>query len=191
MKNLSEWIKSHTHNGANSARLHLTQINGLTLESLKTKDHHLLDGLADDDHLQYYNALRHTKAIHDLLGINADTLDGFHAVDFAVSGHTHDHSALTNVTADQHHARLHSIGSVSDHNFNSDLDIGNYNFIGDDAQLEDDTLSPTLLTRIRREGLAEVAWEETTRTTGLFTKAEYHSDAGLTKVLASLEVTYT
>jgi len=32
-------------------------------------DHGGLSGLGDDDHTQYYNSTRHTKAIHDALGI--------------------------------------------------------------------------------------------------------------------------
>jgi hypothetical protein len=44
-------------------------------------DHGLLSGLADDDHTQYYNAARHTKAVHDDLKIDADTVDGKHASD--------------------------------------------------------------------------------------------------------------
>ena len=38
-------------------------------------DHGALSGKADDDHDQYYNATRHTKAIHDSLNINADKVD--------------------------------------------------------------------------------------------------------------------
>lgn len=34
-------------------------------------DHGALTGLGDDDHTQYYNSARHTKAIHDSLGIAA------------------------------------------------------------------------------------------------------------------------
>ena len=41
-------------------------------------DHGSITGLADDDHSQYYNATRHTKAIHDALNIDADKLDGKH-----------------------------------------------------------------------------------------------------------------
>jgi len=42
-------------------------------------DHGSIGGLAGDDHSQYYNAARHTKAVHDALGINADLVDGEHA----------------------------------------------------------------------------------------------------------------
>jgi hypothetical protein len=42
-------------------------------------DHDLLKGLGDDDHTQYYNSARHTKAVHDALNIDADTLDGVHS----------------------------------------------------------------------------------------------------------------
>lgn len=52
-------------------------------------DHGELTGLADDDHLQYFNTLRHIKAVHDDLGIDADTLDGLEAAAFALSGHNH------------------------------------------------------------------------------------------------------
>ena len=40
-------------------------------------DHGALTGLGDDDHTQYYNSARHTKAIHDALGINAAKLEGY------------------------------------------------------------------------------------------------------------------
>ncbi len=61
------------------------------------KDHGTLLGLGDDDHGQYYNAARHTKAVHDALGIDADLLDGSHAAAFAPvakgvdNGNSHDH----------------------------------------------------------------------------------------------------
>jgi hypothetical protein len=42
-------------------------------------DHGELLGLADDDHSQYYNAARHTKAVHDALGVDAATVGGFTA----------------------------------------------------------------------------------------------------------------
>lgn len=38
-------------------------------------DHGLLTGLTDDDHMQYYNAARHTKALHDSLGLSHSSLD--------------------------------------------------------------------------------------------------------------------
>ncbi|MBA7496910.1 hypothetical protein ES702_07519 [subsurface metagenome] len=50
-----------------------------TLVSHTARDHHNLTGLGDDDHSQYYNAARHTKAVHDALGINAGLVDGFSA----------------------------------------------------------------------------------------------------------------
>jgi len=49
--------------------------------------------------------------------LNADLLDGYHASSFASSSHTHDHSTLTNVLPDQHHARQHSLASTSDHSW--------------------------------------------------------------------------
>lgn len=39
-------------------------------------DHGGLTGLGDDDHTQYYNATRHTKAIHDTLGLDHGSLSG-------------------------------------------------------------------------------------------------------------------
>jgi hypothetical protein len=50
-----------------------------------SEDHGDLDGLGDDDHAQYYNAARHTKAVHDALNINADTVDGYHAASLVAS----------------------------------------------------------------------------------------------------------
>lgn len=51
-------------------------------------DHGELSGLLDDDHTQYLDTagVRHTKALHDALNINADTLDGYHAADFLAAG---------------------------------------------------------------------------------------------------------
>jgi len=48
-------------------------------------NHGALTGLADDDHSQYYNATRHTKAVHDALNIDADTLDGLNSLAFVKS----------------------------------------------------------------------------------------------------------
>lgn len=39
-------------------------------------DHGELAGLEDDDHTQYYNSARHTKAIHDALGLDHGSLSG-------------------------------------------------------------------------------------------------------------------
>lgn len=39
-------------------------------------DHGELGGLADDDHAQYYNAARHTKALHDALALEHGSLTG-------------------------------------------------------------------------------------------------------------------
>lgn len=49
-------------------------------------DHGGLGGLLDDDHSPYYNYNRHTKSVHDDLGINAVTLGGKTASEFALSG---------------------------------------------------------------------------------------------------------
>ncbi len=47
-------------------------------------DHGDLAGLLDDDHTQYMDVagVRHTKAAHDALNIDSDTVDGYHAADF-------------------------------------------------------------------------------------------------------------
>jgi hypothetical protein len=48
-------------------------------------DHGALSGLGDDDHTQYYNSSRHTKAIHDSLGIvaaDSSKLGGKNASEF-------------------------------------------------------------------------------------------------------------
>ncbi len=45
--------------------------------------HANLANLAGDDHQQYYNSARHTKAVHDALGIDAATLGGYTAAQFA------------------------------------------------------------------------------------------------------------
>lgn len=73
---------SHNHVGGDGAQI----------------DHGGLAGRGDDDHTQYYNSARHTKAVHDALNIDADTLDGSHASAFAAAangvtnGNSHDHA---------------------------------------------------------------------------------------------------
>jgi len=67
-----------------------------SLPPIPLPDHGALPGLADDDHAQYHNDTRgdaryvkgadHTTAAHDALGIDADTVDGQDASDFAPSG---------------------------------------------------------------------------------------------------------
>lgn len=90
-----------------------------------TADHGALTGLADDDHLQYhtdargdarYSVLSHThsgagsgdmtKAVYDTdddgvvdEAVEADTVDGQHASEFAAAGHTHALDDLTDVSA--------------------------------------------------------------------------------------------
>lgn len=44
----------------------------------------------------------HTKANHDSLGIDADTVDSSHASEFATSVHTHSHTALTDIGTNTH-----------------------------------------------------------------------------------------
>ena len=53
-----------------------SDLNACSIANLGTRDHHLLIGLGDDDHTQYYNAARHTKAIHDSLGLDHGSLSG-------------------------------------------------------------------------------------------------------------------
>ena len=45
-------------------------------DNVGVTDHGALTGLADDDHTQYYNATRHTKAVHDALGLDHGSLSG-------------------------------------------------------------------------------------------------------------------
>lgn len=57
-------VKLHTHQSAGSG------VGG------KLDHGSALNGLGDDDHTQYYNSGRHTKAIHDSLEIDAGSVDG-------------------------------------------------------------------------------------------------------------------
>jgi len=68
-------------------------------DRIDTLDHDQLQGLADNDHPQYYIAANHTKAAHDALAINAGTLDGIDSTGFALLAHEHDseYSALVHV----------------------------------------------------------------------------------------------
>ena len=54
-------------------------VHNKALHDALALDHGTLSGKADDDHTQYYNSVRHTKAIHDSLNINADQVDACHA----------------------------------------------------------------------------------------------------------------
>lgn len=78
----------------------------IDLGSTGVTDHGALTGLGDDDHPQYLNEARgdaryvnevdHTKAAHDALNINADTVDGSHAADLLARGnHTGTQTAAT------------------------------------------------------------------------------------------------
>ena len=53
-----------------------THENDASAHHTKTTDHGSLGGLSDDDHAQYYNAARHTKAIHDSLALDHGSLSG-------------------------------------------------------------------------------------------------------------------
>ena len=55
---------------------------GGTQTALHSHDHGSLGGRGDDDHSQYYNLARHTKALHDALSIDAGTVDNIHGTDF-------------------------------------------------------------------------------------------------------------
>lgn len=57
--------------GSSTARFQAIQSG-----DLPAIDHGGLSGLADDDHTQYYNATRHTKAVHDALGMDHGSLSG-------------------------------------------------------------------------------------------------------------------
>ena len=53
-------------------------------------EHGDLQGLATGDpHPQYFEVADHTTTLHNTLNIDADTLDGQHAIEFAASGHNH------------------------------------------------------------------------------------------------------
>ena len=62
-------ISEHDHTGSTKG-LQLTHANLANLTST-------------DDHTQYFNDARHNKAVHDALGIDAATLGGYAATDFA------------------------------------------------------------------------------------------------------------
>jgi hypothetical protein len=58
-------------------------------------DHGALTGLADNDHPQYVLVADHTKAAHDALNIDADTLDGLDSTAFALDADLDAHLADT------------------------------------------------------------------------------------------------
>ena len=63
-------VGSHIHTAAAGMGAQLTHANLLNLTTA-------------DDHTQYYNASRHSKALHDAMSIDAATLGGYAATDFA------------------------------------------------------------------------------------------------------------
>jgi hypothetical protein len=65
-------------------------------------DHGGLSGLGDDDHTQYYNAARHTKAVHDSLGLDHGSLSN---LTWSTAGHTIDTDVDMN---------LHDLDNVAD-----------------------------------------------------------------------------
>lgn len=98
---------------------HLTDINDraddLQAQVTALSDHGGLVGLADDDHPQYYNATRHTKSLHDALGIDHGLLTGrsdddhtqYHTDARAVTWHDgDDHSALPSAAVLAHQALI-------------------------------------------------------------------------------------
>lgn len=92
----SHSTKAHSELTGVTADLHHPQSH--TLVSHTGRDHHNLIGLGDDDHSIYYNAARHTKAIHDALGIeasNTEAIDGVTVVAMAPS----NNDILTYVSA--------------------------------------------------------------------------------------------
>jgi hypothetical protein len=96
-------------------------------------DHGTLTGLGDDDHGAVYPGLSQAETITGLwtfdrdpnapfavaagsalvTNLNADLLDGQHASAFATAGHTHAHSALTGIGANDHHNQLHASTHIS------------------------------------------------------------------------------
>jgi len=69
-------LATRQHAGLSDAPADAHHPQSHTLASHTSKDHHLLAGLGDDDHSIYYNAARHTKAIHDSLAIDHGSLGG-------------------------------------------------------------------------------------------------------------------
>jgi hypothetical protein len=84
-----------------------SQVNSLS-------DHGSLAGLADDDHTQYFNTVRHTKSVHDLLALDHGALSGKsdddHTIYYNAARHTKavhdalalDHGALSGRGDDDH-----------------------------------------------------------------------------------------
>ena len=68
----ADYVPTYDASGAVHKKVKLNNLPGAGGVS----DHGLLTGLADDDHTQYYNAARHTKAVHDALGIDHGSLSG-------------------------------------------------------------------------------------------------------------------
>jgi len=108
-------------NEAGSGTLNLIITRGFQFELVEavgtmstTTDHGVLAGLGDDDHTQYFNSARHTKAAHDALGLEHGSLSGLtdddHTQYFNSARHTkavHDalgleHGSLSGLTDDDH-----------------------------------------------------------------------------------------
>jgi len=69
-------ITSHTHDTRYYTESEIDTFLSGKSDTGHTHDHGATTGLGDDDHTQYYNAARHTKAVHDALTLDHGSLSG-------------------------------------------------------------------------------------------------------------------
>jgi len=125
--------EGYLNNDADTDILTRLQADGRYAATSHAHDHGTLTGLTDDDHPQYFNLSQaeivtaipafnggtsgtsapfSVDSTYAVTNLNADLLDGQHAANFSVTGHTHsdyaptshshDHGALTGLTDDDH-----------------------------------------------------------------------------------------
>lgn len=92
-------------------------------DRINSVDHGDLSGLGDDDHPQYMQSTEHNDAgIHNLLNINADTVDGQHASEFAPTVHDHDGDYAPDTHVGSYSVADHPVATTSRAGFMSSDD---------------------------------------------------------------------
>lgn len=91
-------VSAHTHTGGAGGTIDHGNLGNLT---------------TGDPHTQYVLESAHTKAAHDALNINADTVDGYHGADLALAGHTHAYAATSHTHSYAAVSHTHSYASTS------------------------------------------------------------------------------
>ena len=124
-----------------------------TGQSSQIPDHGELGGLDDDNHAQYYNDARHTRPVHEALGIDHGSLGGLgdddHSQYYNDARHTRpvhealgiDHGSLGGLGDDDHAAYVKTDGSRA---FSGDQSMGGHRItdVGEGSNIPGRALNP-------------------------------------------------